>query len=49
MLIKAEVKQQNAVSSQNFPFFADNIGLRSDFVRFKQILCFSKIEGSTIP
>ena len=31
-------------------FFADNIGLiRSDLVRFEQILCFSKIEGSIIP
>ena len=32
-------------------FFADNIGLTIiiDLVRFEQILCFSKIEGSITP
>ena len=40
-----DVKWQNAVPSQN----PHVLTIRSYLVRFEQILCFSKIEGSLIP
>ena len=48
---KGKLSNKTPYYRKIFIAFADNIGLitiRSDLMRFKHILCFSKIEGSII-